>query len=470
MVKVFTAMALMATASAAPQTSPDGGRLELRQAIELALTQARGVVVARSNVLIADKNRARALAALLPSFTVLLGAYEDFQGQQILEVRPPMFCSESFNPEGCSTTTDFELPAFVDQRQINNSNAARFDLRLVARQLIWDGGRSWSFLQRDSIARDRSRDLLRIVENNVRLDVVRRFYGLARAEQTTIAFEQRVALDEAQLARARARSLENKGSEADVAAAERNLAQDRLTLAQRRFSEDGARRLLNLSMGRSADVALKLVIPAPLLRAQDTVTADQLPALADLTERAKSHRPDLASGRRLQKMAERNVNAALALRQPSVFLSGQYRRTSRRPDRVFADPTSNYTAFLGLDIRWNVFSGLRDEAGIDVAALQSVNARTNYEDQERRVLSEVIDRRQNLEIQIEVYRLARAALRPAEDTVRLSRQRKEQGEATTLELRDAELRFTQAQLAAINARLQIEIAREELRRAVGTDI
>ncbi|CAN0557035.1 unnamed protein product, partial [Laminaria digitata] len=52
----------------------------------------------------------------------------------------------------------------------------RFDLVLVARQLLFDGGRTWAALKQTEDRRARVDALHDSVLNNVRLDVVRAFY------------------------------------------------------------------------------------------------------------------------------------------------------------------------------------------------------------------------------------------------------------------------------------------------------
>lgn len=99
-----------------------------------------------------------------------------------------------------------------------------------------------------------------------------------------------------------------------------------------------------------------------------------------------------------------------------------------------------------------------------------MKVQADYDDLERRVLAEGLDRLENLHITIQVFELARDAYRSAEDAVHLVRRLFEEGKNTALELRDAELKYTNAQLALIDARLQVEVAREELRRAVGAEL
>ncbi|MEQ8981170.1 MAG: TolC family protein, partial [Deltaproteobacteria bacterium] len=130
----------------------------------------------------------------------------------------------------------------------------------------------------------------------------------------------------------------------------------------------------------------------------------------------------------------------------------------------------NFYAGFDVTVRWNLYRGGIDEQLIQEAELNVVKARADYAEVERQVMSEVEDRVENLELQLQIYALALDSLRPATVAVESVRGRYKDGKATLITLRDAELKYTAAQVSAINARLDVEIARELLRRAIGADL
>ncbi|CAN0592719.1 unnamed protein product, partial [Laminaria digitata] len=178
---------------------------------------------------------------------------------------------------------------------------------------------------------------------------------------TAEAFARRVALGEAQLARAK--STQDPGRASDAATAARNLADDRVTLARRQFVAARARRTLNLAMARPASTPVQVVLPRAVASATATTTAALVvPSLERATAAALRHRPDLIATRLLVKEVTRRIDIAMAGYGPRVDLDAAYRRGSRRPDRVFGDPTTNFTASLGISVRWTLFEGLRTSA------------------------------------------------------------------------------------------------------------
>ncbi|MCA9555045.1 MAG: TolC family protein [Myxococcales bacterium] len=454
------------------RADPGGERFTLEAAVEEALGQTRAVVRAKADVLILDNQKTRAWANVLPTLDVLFVAAERFKNRPITEIRYPLFCNAAgVTPGECEERGfDYIEGPFDDRAQLNNSSDPRLDVVITARQLLYDSGRSWEAIAQADDRKRRYEALLEAVENNVRLDVVRTFYGLESAMRATETFEYRVALGEAQLERARSLMSQGRGKAADVANAERNLAEDRVTLARRRFNESRQRRALNLVMARAADAPIRIELPHEVATATAPLSALRLPAPEDVKATALEHRPDLIVTRILLDEVAHDVTMNAARYGPTLTLDANYRRGSRRPDRVFDDPTTNFIATLGVTLRWNLFEGFRTDALVAESELALVKVQADYDDLERRVLAEGLDRLENLHITIQVFELARDAYRSAEDAVHLVRRLFEEGKNTALELRDAELKYTNAQLALIDARLQVEVAREELRRAVGAEM
>ena len=462
------ALLLALTASS---TAAAPGAIRLPEAIRIAHEQTRGMIHARANLVVADVERMQALARVLPSLTFSLGAQEHFWGSPMVESRSAgALGDDCHGPED----TREDLPAcygygpFSDYRY-DNASHPWFTATITARQLLFDGGRWWAQIARADDRRAIMDANLQVIRDNVRLGVVARFYGLAKAARAVQTFEKQVALTRAQLERARARLAEGKGKEDEVATAERNLASDRVTLARRVFSRASQARALNIVMGRAADTPVSVVL-SPEVESGAPVNLKGLPRVEAFVAAAVAERPSVLVQRASLETVRENLEMQKAAYWPTASLAASYSRGSRRPDRIFADPTDNYRATLGLDVSWSLFSGGATDAAVRRAEVDVEKTIATLVDHERRVTSEVIESMQRLELLVEVFRLALAGAQSAAEAVRLARVQYDQGNSTALELRDAELRQTQARLSSINARLDIEVAREQLRRAVGVSV
>ena len=372
---------------------------------------------------------------------------------------------------GCrNDNLDFEARSFSDFRQLNATIDPRFDLVLVARQLLWDGGRWGALIDQAKFSKVRQRALLEAVENNVRLDVARSFYRLQSALRSVEALQDRVALAEEQLARAESNAVVGVGGRADVANARRNLAEDRLALARRVLAASRRRRALNLAMARPAETPIELVMPAGIGTSTVVLPPLHLPPRRDAETTALSVRPDLKAARARLEIMKKNVTIQGHRRWPRISVGATYLRRSPRPRRTFGNLFTDYEATIDLDVRWNLFEGFRTLADIDAAELEVIKAEADLADLERRILAEVQDRLENMAVQVQVYRLSQENLLSALLAAEVARELFEEGRNSALELRDAEQKLTSGQLSATNARLEVEVAREELRRAVGADL
>jgi adhesin transport system outer membrane protein len=419
------------------------------------------MVLAREDLILVDAEYLAALSTILPRFDLTFAAGELFAGRRIIESR---------NPEPVILPTELPQVTFGPFRdaETNNYSSPDFSLAITGRQLIFDGGRWWSVLERVSELRTQQTAALRGVENQVRASVARTFYGLEKARRAIETVREQLEFDRAQIERARLLYEAGRGRRADTATAERNLAADEVTLQEFLLAEAQARRAFNLQLGRDPQIPALLVVSSTITSITRELPARSVPDTEALLTIALDQRPELTNMRAQVRARQEEVDIAVADYWPVIGLETNYQRSSRRPDRVFNNPFENYIATVQLAISWNLFQGLATKAAVEQALVAMRRQLEELERLEREVRADVEDRRQELLRQRAVYALARRQISAAEEAVGLARGLFAAGRGTALELRDAELGLTQARLTAINARLDVEIAFADLVRAVGT--
>lgn len=437
--------------------------LTLEEAIEEALASSAEMVVAREDLVLVDADYMAAYAAIMPRFDVTVTAGERFAGLVINEQRNPR--------QGALITPDepirFNVGPFTDF-QSNNFSQPAFGLNVTGSQLIYDGGRWWTVIDRVADLEAARKAALRGFANDVRVKVTRAFYELAKADRGLATVEKHISLGEAQLARAEAMLEAGRGTARDVATAARNLADDRINYETRLMDRVTALANLNLQMGREGAIPVTPKLPATVVTS--SAVSVSIPEREALMSNAMDSRPDLAQLRAEIQSATKDVDIQRADYFPVVSLEANYRKNSRRPDRVFVDPTENYTAALDLVVRWNIFEGRGTTARVARARVALRKLLVRLDDTARRAESNVDFAIGNLRRQTRVFELSQRGIEASEEAVRLAKGMYEAGRGTALELRDAQLGLTNAQLTAIDARYEIEIAREELRKAVGRDL
>jgi OMF family outer membrane factor len=437
-------------ALASPEEEGAIPRLTLDGAIEAAMQNAQEVVRAKEDLLLADVDKMRALATILPTVNFSAAVNQYSYGDFYTEAR-----------------TNYSGP-FVDYHSTYSHPS--FNAVLSGRQLIYDGGRWWTLLSRSKDVMLFRQSALGLAQASLRLLVVRRFYDLAKSTRGVETFTVQVQYAEAQLKRALEQLQTGRGGQNDVAAAERNLASDNVTLARRLAAESTRARLLNLSMGREPDVLYRLVVPKEVETTTTTLRPMTIPRTEVLLVEAVKLRPEVAASEANLEILRKNVEIRAADYFPTVGLNATYSRASRRPDRVYGDPTWNYFALFGLDIRWNLFAGGATDASVQEGEVELRKAHALHQDLLRNIRSDVLERVNNLRLLAQVFELFRAGARAAEEAAKLVSIAYRENRATLLELRDAEFRLITARDQIYEARFDLEVALEELRRAVGAEV
>ena len=116
---------------------------------------------------------------------------------------------------------------------------------------------------------------------------------------------------------------------------------------------------------------------------------------------------------------------------------------------------------------WNVFNGLSTTANVRKADLQVALAENDLASGRRNVASDVQKAVAQLATARQQARVALQAEQTAKEGLRLARTRQEVGVGTQLEVRDAELKLTQAQLNVVGSLVDGREAEAALRRAQG---
>lgn len=451
---VFALLVLM---PAEPLAEP---ALELERAVALAEAVAADLVVAKEDVVRVDAEYMTALSSVLPRVDLTLSAGESFSGSPIIESRGRQLADSAIE----SVLPQVKVGPFRDIA-VGNSSNPEFALGLQITQLVYDGGRWWTQLARvDDVAAAR-RAVVERVRKELRLKVAQAYYAYEAAARAADQVEAQVLSDERQLERVRGLQEAGRAKSADVAAAVRNLAQDRSERARKRLGLRQAGHTLNVLIGRPAYTPVLLAVPAELYTRTLTTTVAPMEALV---EHALRHRPELVALEAERAAAEKTVTIAEADYYPSVSVGASYRKQSRRPDRVFGDPSENYSAGLDLTVRWNVFEGRGTDARVAEAQIALRKLDAQRAELLRSIEGEIADRTAALAAQLELVTLSAEAAQAAEEAVRLARGLYDEGRGTLLEVRDAELQVLAAKLAGITARLDLELSREALARALGT--
>ncbi len=369
------------------------------------------------------------------------------------------FGHQYVGPTSTTLISGYPLPG------IPATSLESYDLALTLTQPLFDGLRSWAQVSAGKARASASQGSLDESGLSVAFNVTRAFLEVVRAERNLAVLEEAVGRSQDVLRQAEALFEAGRAPKSDAIAARVNLGNDRILAEAQRVRVTRARLDLCLALGRDADAELTVVEPASLLGPAGG--GGEPPALEALVQGARRARPLLRSQRDLVAAAEADLRAAHGGYWPALSLVLGYDRSSPYFAGVYGDISRQYTATALVALSWNLFDGLRTTGGVDRAAATADRARAGSDQADQQVGGEIASARDQVVVLRRTVALAVDNLAAAEQGLTLARDRLDQGAATQLEVRDAQLKLTQARLALIGARIDEAIARADLNRATG---
>ena len=330
----------------------------------------------------------------------------------------------------------------------------RYSNGLEINQLVTDFGRTSNLVASARLGAKAASESAQQTAQDVLLAVNRAYFGVLRgqavlkvAEETVKA--RRILADQiTTLEKNKLRSL------VDVSFAEVDLAQAQLLLVQAQNGEKA-------SYAELAD-ALGLANPQPFDLAEEPMPPAPIADPTDLIVQALQDRPDLSSARFSHEAALRYARAERDLWMPTITATGAAGLTP-----AYQVPLSDRYAAAGINVNIPIFNGF-----LFSARHQEANLRAKAADQSMRDLADRISRDVRtawLDAGTAYQRLAVTAqlLKEATLALDLAQARYKLGLSSIVELSQAQLNLTQAQIADSSAKYDFQIQSAILSYQIG---
>jgi outer membrane protein len=387
-----------------------------------------------------------ARASLLPQVRFSAGALAEYNGPQRFFTVVPV-------GDGTFQRQVIDVPAAAN---------ANFSLGLSLTQLIYDRA-IWARLDQSGAQYEVQKGQAIEQRDASELEGVQRFFTLYRTQATIQVLEANVRRSEEQLERSRALFQAGRVGKAEELAAQVNLGNDRIAVATR-----GSQLAAN-----QVALATWLALPgAELVSAVDPGVLRETPApappLAAALDEARTHRPLLVALRQQLRASEAQERIAHAGYLPRLSFQAQYGRNGPNADVVYLEPALQNSVTGIFSLSWDLFNGFSTQAATRRAQLQSKAAELNLRQAERDLEGAVRQSHATVEAQILATELAATNRKAAADALALATERFNAGVSSTLEVRDAQLKLTQSELTLLENRIDVELARFALMRAMGT--
>lgn len=339
----------------------------------------------------------------------------------------------------------------------------RYSLSLSVNQLLYDGGKWWNQIAQAGAQEEAARGQLAEQRLASELEAVRRFYTLLSAQLSLKVFESSVKRSEEQVERSRSLFDAGKGTRSAVFDAMTNLANDKINVIRQKQTIVQSRLALLQWLARP-DSDVEAVAPDGLDKRQP------LPSVAAAVEAAKSKRPLLIALEKNNQAADLGVDVAFSYYLPRLSLNGAYFRSSPSADPFFTDPTRQNALQLGASLSWDLFNGFLYQAQLEQARVEARRSRSVQGQSILDLEAELRRSHDTARAEVEVLDISESSLKIAEEQLNLEEARFAAGAGSTIEVRNAQVKFTQAQLSALTSRANVAVARAALMRTIGGEI
>ncbi len=416
---------------------------EVRQASRQSLDAIR----AQLDVTRAESSTKTARSVIFPQLDLNLGAGVSFIGSQ----------------RAFSTVPTFENGALTgfEQKVVNTqpSEQGRFTFGLGLNQLIYDGGRWWNQIAQSGAQEEAVRGQLAEQQLSSELEATRRFFELLKAQLALKVFVESVARSKQQVDRANGLYEAGRGQRSAVYDARTSLANDEINAVRQRQRVGQARLSLLQWLGRS-DSEVEAVVPEALTQpAPHFETAKAI-------EFARKSRPLFRSLEANVRAGELGVSVSRADYFPRISASAQYQRQSPEIG-LFFDPTRQNVLALGANLTWDLFSGFQHVAQEERARADLSQAQAQQHQTIIDLEAEIARTNEAYATEVEVLAISEMNVGVAKEQAALEDERFSAGAGSSLEVRNAQIKYTQAQLSVLQGRADVATARAALERTVG---
>jgi len=425
---VFLLVACGVHAQGAPSGGPPGTsgvavrRLTLQYAEKLALKNNPQITVARLNALAFQQVTRETRSLLLPNATVNLTAVDSHENSRI-------------SAGGLNNPIIFERAA----------------VGTTVSQLLTDFGRTTNLLSSSSLRAKAEAQNALATANQITLAADQAFYSVLQAKAVLTVAQQTV--NERQVLADQVETLaKNKlKSQLDVSFAQVSLAEAKLLLLDAQNDESASQANLSAVLGFPALQNFDLqddTQPAPL----------PPPEIDNLIVQAFNNRPELAALEFEYQAAQKFRNAERDLVLPTISALGAVGAAPVRDDHL-----TNWYGAVGVNMQIPVFNGFLFSARAQEASLHAQAEQQRLLDLRDRIARDVRTSWLNANNTYHRMDVTQQLIQQASLALDLAQTRYTLGLSSIIELSQAQLQQTQAQISNAQAGYQYRIALAELR-------
>lgn len=411
--------------------------LSLADALAYAAENDPHLKAAEAQVQVGEAQKGMARSGFLPRVDVQ-GQYQRTTANFVIS---PMF---SKSPIAKTVSLDNSLDSY---------NYLTFGASLT--QVVFDFGKTAALYQSANERLNISRSNHATMEAMLGLQVSELYFNVLKAKELVVVAEAAVSNQDKHVKQIEQFVLAGTRPKIDLETSKLDSANAHLTLSAARTQLDLLKAQLNSAIGRSPQTVFDVVAPV-----MDELSEEQLSAPV-LMERFSSERPEWGQINAQLHAQEIALRAAWAGYLPAVIA------TANATGAKTGDFAAGYNGYVGVGLSWNLFGGLQNWYQVNEAQAGYQAALAQKQELERQILAEITKSLLTLHEAQQRLDYTQQASETARERLTLAESRYQAGVGTVIELDDAQIAFTDATAARVQAQFDIAVYRAELLYSLG---
>lgn len=406
--------------------------LPLDEAIQTGIENNFGVQIARNLLEQSENNQTAGNAGFLPSISASASRTERVE--------------------------DSEFEAGGESRNTSGAQSTSENASINAEWTIFDGlGMFNSYNKLGQLAELSDKDLQLSVENLI-TDITIAYFNIVRIEQQLKVLENNIAVSEERIEIEETKVDLGSGSEYDLLQAKSDLNADRAAFLRETSRVTEAKIVLNELLSRTPARDYSVTMEIPVNRSL---------LFDELLQSTMSDNIELAIAKTERDISSLELKEIQSERFPEVSLSGGYNfnRTENSGGFISFNESTGFS--YGITARVNLFDGFNTSRRIQNARINEKNTRLGLEQQRLAVESEFTSLYRTYQNAVSLVDLEEENYENAEEVLDIALERFRLGSISSLEFREAQRTFLQAENRLITAKYESKVAETELLRLSG---
>ncbi len=404
--------------------------LSLKEAVTIAIQNSYDIKLVENNLSIAQNNNNYGVAGGLPTVTA-----NSTNNNTLTTI------SQTF-PDASRNTTR----SGVDGSTLNGG--------LTATMILFNGYRIAATKDRLESIQKQTEAALQVQMLNTSSTVMQQYYNVIRQLAFLKTIEKSIEASEQRVAIVKTRQELGVANQADLLQSSLDLN----ALLQAKQNQ-----LLVLDQVK-ADLFNSMVVPANSNYVfTDSIQVDQKMILSDVESKMKAH-PLLQSAQQLINVNQFLEKETKALMYPTLRANSGFNYNSNKSTAGFILLNESYGPFLGFNLSIPIYAGTANKRAYKNAQINTVNSKIQYDNTAQNLSTELFKTYQNYQnslkqtpVEIENYKMSDALLSLVMERFKL-------GEATIVDVKQAQQSFETAGFRLTSLQFSAKIAEIELKR------